>query len=81
MLSIVSLNFAVFTVLDLIAEHVIKCYICDRITFDEGGVPVSEQNAPLSAGTYSTVARRIAMPLLHAYGMLVPRLSQLTQYQ
>ena len=65
MLAIVSLNFSVGTALDMIAEHVIKGYTCERITFDEGGVPVSEQNAPLSAGTYSTVARRTAMPLVH----------------
>jgi hypothetical protein len=65
MLAIVSLNFAVVTALDIIAEHVINSYGCDMMTFDEGGVPVSNWNAPLSAVTYNTAARRIAMPLVH----------------
>lgn len=79
MLAIVSLNFAVVTVLDMIAEHVINGCSCDRMTFDEGGEPVSDQNAPLSAVTYSTAARRIAMPLVHMECWYLD--SQLTGYQ
>jgi hypothetical protein len=65
MLAIVSLNFAVVTILDTIAEHVINSYGCERMTFAESGVPATEQNAPLSAVTCSTAVRRMAMPSVH----------------